>query len=90
MEWRFFECPKCHYRFTTYVGNREIENLIRFRNTCRAKMKQELQKGAAANQNTYHSHRIQDEQAGHKISGLMAKLKKEINIEKREKEWVSI
>ncbi|ADT64046.1 hypothetical protein [Streptococcus phage Dp-1] len=90
VEWRFFECPKCHYRFTTYVGNKEIENLIRFRNTCRAKMKQELQKGAAANQNTYHSYRIQDEQAGHKISGLMAKLKKEINIEKREKEWVSI
>lgn len=52
-------------------------------------MKQELEKGAAASQNTYHSYRIKDEQAGHKISGLMAKLKKEINIEKLEKEWVS-
>lgn len=89
VEWRFFECPRCHYRFTTYVGNKEIEKLIRLRNECRQKMKQELEKGAAANQNTYHSYRIKDEQAGHKISGLMAKLKKEINIEKLEKECVS-
>lgn len=89
IEWRFFECPKCHYRFTTYVGDKEVEKLIRFRNECRTKMKKELAKGAAMNQNLYHDFRMKDENAGHKISGLTAKLKKELNIEQREKEWVS-
>jgi hypothetical protein len=52
-------------------------------------MKKELEKGPAMNQNLYHEYRMKDEDAGHKISGLTAKLKKELNIEKREKEWVS-
>jgi hypothetical protein len=52
-------------------------------------MKKELGKGAAMNQNLYHDYRMKDENAGHKISGLTAKLKKELNIEQKEKEWLS-
>ena len=89
VEWRYFECAKCRARYTTYVGNKEVERLIRFRNECRQKIKRELNKGAAMNQSLYHSIRIEDEQAGTKIAGIMSRLKKELNIEQKEKEFIS-
>lgn len=88
VEWRYFECDKCRARYTTYIGNKEVERLIRFRNECRQKIKRELNKRAAMNQNVYHSIRIEDEQAGIKISSIMARLKKELNIEQKEKELI--
>lgn len=89
VEWRYFECPNCRARYTTYVGNKEVERLIRFRNECRQRIKRELNKGAAMNQSLYHSIRIEDEQAGTKIDGIMSRLKKELNIEQKEKEFIS-
>lgn len=89
VEWRYFECPNCHMRFTTYVGDKVVERLIRFRNECRQKIKKELAKGSNLNQNVYHSIRIQDEHTATKIAGLVSQLKKEHNIEQREREFLS-
>ena len=89
-DWRFFECPNCRMRYTTFIGNKTVNDLIRDRNTYRRQIKNELDKGSNMNQNRYHAIRIQDEHAATKIQGLTRKLKKELNISEREKEFLLV
>lgn len=89
-DWRFFECPNCRMRYTTFVGDKKVNELIRDRNTYRRQIKAELDKGPNINQNRYHAIRIQDEHAATKIQGLTRKLKKELNISEREKEFLLV
>ena len=35
VEWRFFECPNCRIRFTTYIGDKRVEKGIARRNLYR-------------------------------------------------------
>lgn len=89
-DWHFFECPNCRMRYTTFIGNKQVNELIRNRNTYRRQIKNELDKGSNMNQNRYHAIRIQDEHAATKIQGLTRKLKKELNISEREKEFLLV
>lgn len=77
-------------RYTTFVGDKKVNELIRDRNTYRRQIKAELDKGPNINQNRYHAIRIQDEHAATKIQGLTRKLKKELNISEREKEFLLV
>lgn len=77
-------------RYTTFVGDKKVNELIRDRNTYRRQIKAELDKGPNINQNRYHAIRIRDEHAATKIQGLTRKLKKELNISEREKEFLLV
>ena len=86
VEWRFFSCPNCGMRFTTYIGDRRVEKGIARRNLYRKAIQDELAKGEKLNQKVYWENQNADAEEAKKIDRRIRQLKKEWNIHEREKE----
>ena len=88
VEWRYFSCPDCKLRFTTYVGDELTERMISRRNVYRKNIQTELAKGEKLNRDIYWQNTKADELEAKNISRRTRKLKKEWKIDEREKEFV--
>lgn len=88
VEWRFFECPNCRIRFTTYVGDKRVEKGIARRNLYRKAIQDELAKGEDLSQKIYWENQQADSEEAKKIDRRTRRLKKEWKIDEREKEFV--
>lgn len=88
VEWRYFSCPDCKLRFTTYVGDELTERMISRRNVYRKNIQNELAKGEKLNRDIYWQNTKADELEAKNISRRTRKLKKEWKIDEREKEFV--
>lgn len=85
VEWRFFECPNCRIRFTTYIGDKRVEKGIARRNLYRKAIQDELAKGENLSQKVYWENQQADAEEAKKIERRTRQLKKEWNIDEREK-----
>lgn len=88
VEWRYFSCPDCKLRFTTYVGDELTERMISRRNVYRKNIQTELAKGEKLNRDIYWQNTKADELEAKNISRRTRKLKREWKIDEREKEFV--
>ena len=88
VEWRFFECPECSLRYTTYIGDKRVEKGIARRNLYRKAIQDELAKGENLNQKVYWENQQADSEEAKKIDRRTRQLKKEWKIDEREKEFV--
>ncbi len=88
VEWRFFSCPNCRIRFTTYVGDKRVEKGIARRNLYRKAIQGELAKGEDLSQKIYWENQQADSEEAKKIDRRTRRLKKEWKIDEREKEFV--
>ena len=88
VEWRFFECPECSLRYTTYIGDKRVEKGIARRNLYRKAIQAELAKGENLNQKVYWENQQADSEEAKKIDRRTRQLKKEWKIDEREKEFV--
>lgn len=88
VEWRFFECPECRLRYTTYIGDNRVEKGIARRNLYRKAIQDELAKGEKLNQKVYWENQQADTEEAKKIDRRTRQLKKEWKIDEREKEFV--
>lgn len=87
-EWRYFSCPNCERRFTTYVGNSKVLKLIEKRNAIRAKIQRETARRELMDQKRYLALVGEDNDLASKIKKIQAKLKEVHNIGEREVERV--
>lgn len=85
VEWRFFECPECHLRYTTYIGDKRVEKGIARRNLYRKAIQDELAKGENLSQKVYWENQQADAEEAKKIERRTRQLKKEWKIDEREK-----
>ena len=85
VEWRYFSCPNCKHRFTTYVGDELVERMISRRNVFRKNIQNELAKGEKLNRDIYWKNTKADAEEANKIERRTRQLKKEWNIDEREK-----
>lgn len=85
VEWRFFECPECHLRYTTYIGDKRVEKGIARRNLYRKAIQDELAKGENLSQQVYWENQQADADEAKKIERRTRQLKKEWKIDEREK-----
>ena len=85
VEWRFFECPECHLRYTTYIGDKRVEKGIARRNLYRKAIQDELAKGENLSQKVYWENQQADAKEAKKIERRTRQLKKEWKINEREK-----
>ena len=67
VEWRFFECPECRIRFTTYIGDKRVEKGIARRNLYRKAIQDELAKGENLSQKVYWENQQADAEEANKI-----------------------
>ena len=88
VEWRYFSCPNCKHRFTTYVGDELVERMISRRNVFRKNIQNELAKGEKLNRDIYWKNTKADELEAKNISRRTRKLKREWKIDEREKGFV--
>ena len=88
VEWRFFECPECSLRYTTYIGDKRVEKGIARRNLYRKAIQDELAKGENLSQKIYWENQQADSEEAKKIDRRTRQLKKEWKIDEREKEFV--
>ena len=85
VEWRFFECPNCRIRFTTYIGDKRVEKGIARRNLYRKAIQDELAKGENLSQKVYWENQQADAEEAKKIDRRTRQLKKEWKIDERKK-----
>ena len=85
VEWRFFECPECHLRYTTYIGDKRVEKGIARRNLYRKAIQDELAKGENLSRKVYWENQQADAEEAKKIERRTRQLKKEWKIDEREK-----
>ena len=85
VEWRFFECPECRIRFTTYIGDKRVEKGIARRNLYRKAIQDELAKGENLSKKVYWENQQADAEEAKKIDRRTRQLKKEWKIDEREK-----
>ena len=88
VEWRFFSCPNCRMRFTTYIGDKRVEKSIARRNLYRKAIQDELAKGENLSQKVYWENQQADAEEARKVERRTRQLKKEWKIDEREKEFV--
>ena len=88
VEWRFFACPECHLRYTTYIGDKRVEKGIARRNLYRKAIQDELAKGENLSQKVYWENQQADAVEANKIERRTRQLKKEWKIDEREKEFI--
>lgn len=88
VEWRYFSCPSCHLKFTTYIGDKYVERSLARRNHYRKVIRDELAKGENLSQSIYWQNQKADSEEAKVIEKRTRKLKKEWNIDEREREFV--
>lgn len=84
IEWRFFSCPECRVKYTTFIGNKKSENMILRRAEIRDHLKKLVTKTDPLAQQKYNALLLEDSKLQNDIAKLSAKLKKEVDIEKLE------
>lgn len=89
VEWRFFSCPNCAIRYTTYIGNSKVENLINKRNKLKDDIRKEVLKNEFMNQKRYLALLGKDKGVAEQIKKIQVRLKEVHNIEAKEIEFVS-
>ena len=86
--WSYFECPECHRRYTTFIGDSYVNKYIKKRNELKREIQTELNKGDQMNVQKYHELMRKDENAATKIAARSVKLKQEYDINGKEQERV--
>lgn len=87
-EWRYFACPKCNKRYTTYIGNSKVENLINKRNNLKDGIRKEIAKGEFMNQKRYLALIGKDNETAKQIKKIQTRLKEVNSIEAKENERI--
>lgn len=85
VEWRFFSCPSCRLRYTTYIGDKYVERSIARRNHYRKVIRDELAKGENLSKTIYWQNQNADTEEAKKVDRRTRQLKKEWKIDEREK-----